>query len=167
MAKKSDNKSFSPRKVSSEKSAHKSETDKLLLENFVALQKVMTHLSQKFDELTRQISELLKLFEDSARVIVKNEIEKKNEDRGDKQLLDTMVSILDQNKVIAKGLTLMYETITDSGSFSKPSFSQVQPIKKISPPQEKRQMIKEDNGYSSSRVSSSPSEDDSFSSMGR
>src|SRR3989344_1092464 len=101
------------KKSSHENLAHQRETERLLVENFVALQKVMANLSQKFDTLTRQISELLKLFEDSAKVIVKNEIEKKKEDRGDKQLLDTMVSILDQNKVIAKGLTLIYESMNE------------------------------------------------------
>jgi len=129
------------------KSPRQRETEKLLVENFVSLQKVMVNLSGRLDKLTREISELLKLFEDSAKVIVKNEIEKKKEDRGDQQLLDTLVSILDQNKVIAKGLTLMYETMTDSAVSHKPSF---QPVKKIAP-LEKKQMIKEENEYSSSR----------------
>ena len=167
MAKKSGEKKVSSKKVHHNPRSHKSETEKLLVENFVSLQKVMTNLSQKFDNLSHQISELLKLFEDSAKVIVKNEIEKKNEDRGDKQLLDTMVSILDQNKVIAKGLTLMYETMTGPGNFSKPSFSQTPLVKKIPPPAEKKQMIKEDQGYSSSRSSVTDSEDNSFSNMER
>ena len=151
------------KKSSHENLSHQRETERLLVENFVALQKVMANLSQKFDTLTRQISELLKLFEDSAKVIVKNEIEKKKEDRGDKQLLDTMVSILDQNKVIAKGLTLMYETIIDSGSFSKQSFGLGSTTSKIISQPEKRQMIKEDRSYSSSINSDSSSIDDSFS----
>ncbi len=122
-------------------------TERLLIENFVSLQKVMVNLSGRLDGLTREISELLKLFEDSAKVIVKNEIEKRKEDRGDRQVLDALVSILDQNKVIAKGLTLMYETMTDSGVSHKPSF---QPVKKIAPP-EKKQVVKEEGEYSSSR----------------
>ncbi len=155
MAKKSGEKKTSSKKVHHVSVSHKSETEKLLLENFVALQKVMTNLSQRFDDLTHQISELLKLFEDSAKVIVKNEVEKKKEDRGDKQLLDTMISVLDQNKVIAKGLTLMYETITDSGNFSKPGVSSVPSpmMRKVSPPLEKKQVVKEDTGYSTSRGS--------------
>jgi len=41
--------------------------EKILIENFVELQKVLTHMSFKFEGLTKQISELLKLFETSAK----------------------------------------------------------------------------------------------------
>lgn len=103
------------KKVSHEKAPAKSrEIEKVLIENFVSLQKIMTHHSARFDILSTQISELLKLFEDSAKILVKGELTKKKEDRGDKQLLETMISVLDQNKVIAKGLTLMYEHMTES-----------------------------------------------------
>jgi len=159
-------------KTSKKKSVHKSankknEHEKMLVENFVALQKVMTHLSGKFDDLSRQISELLKLFEDSAKVVVKGEMERKNENHGEKQMLDTMMSILDQNKVIAKGLTLMYETLTDSGVHSKPTMSSgsiksSEPVKKIPAPVEKKRTVKEDD-YVGSKNLSSFSEDDPFS----
>ena len=36
-------------------------TEKILIENFIALQKVITNLSIKFDKLTNQISSLLEL----------------------------------------------------------------------------------------------------------
>lgn len=109
-------KSSSSRRKSTKSASHKE--IELLVENFVSLQKVMTHMSEKFDHLSRQISELLKLFEDSAKVIVKSEMEKKKEDHSDKQLLDTMISILDQNKVIAKGLTLIYESMDNNSGVS-------------------------------------------------
>lgn len=41
--------------------------ENVLVENFVSLQKVMTNLSLKFDNLTNQISKLLDLFEISAK----------------------------------------------------------------------------------------------------
>ncbi|MBU2612820.1 MAG: hypothetical protein KKB62_03810 [Nanoarchaeota archaeon] len=119
-------------------------TERLLVENFVSLQKVMANLTSKFDELSGQISELLKLFEDSARVIVKNEMAQKKEDKGEKQMLETMLSILDQNKIIAKGLTLMYETMT--GTEEKAPMRSFQKT----PPIEKKKMVKESNSYSSS-----------------
>ena len=129
---------------SQKKSLVSNNTEKLLVENFVSLQKVMANLTSKFDELTGQISELLKLFEDSARVIVKNEMAQKKEDKGEKQMLETMLSILDQNKIIAKGLTLMYETMT--GTEEKP---QIRTFQKT-PPLEKKKMVKETSSYSSS-----------------
>jgi len=89
MAKRGGGKKSSPEAAYKKGLSHARETEKLLVENFVSLQKVLVNLSGKFDELTRQISELLKLFEDSAKVIVRNEMEKKKEDRGDKQILDT------------------------------------------------------------------------------
>jgi len=160
------------KKTSKKKSVRKRATKKndyeeMLVKNFVALQKVMTHLSAKFGDLSHQISELLKLFEDSAKVIVKGEMERKNENNGEKQMLDTMMSILDQNKVIAKGLTLMYETITDSGIPPKPTAGSTQiksseQVKKIPAPVEKKRKVKEDD-YVSSRKLSPFSEDDPFS----
>lgn len=169
MAKKSVGKKSIKKKTSHSKSVPKRNTEKLLVENFVALQKVMTNLSGKFDGLSRQISQLLKLFEDSAKVVVKNEIEKKNDDKGEKQMLDAMVQILDQNKIIAKGLTLMYETLTDNeGSSSKQTMKVVSPptLKKVQAPTEKKRTIKEEDDYSSSRGADSDNSSDLFS-MGR
>ena len=47
--------------------------EKILIENFVSLQKVMTNLSFKFDNLTNQISKLLELFEIYAKDLAKTE----------------------------------------------------------------------------------------------
>ncbi|MCR4327525.1 MAG: hypothetical protein NUV46_03010 [Nanoarchaeota archaeon] len=128
--------------------SHARETEKLLVENFVSLQKVLVNLSGKFDDLTRQISELLKLFEDSAKIIVKNEMEKKKEDKGERELLDTMISVLDQNKVIARGLTLIYESMNGGSS---PQKIQVMPERKEET-LEKRKLVKEDKDYSFSKA---------------
>lgn len=153
MTKKRVTKRASPRKSTRTGASTSSRvTQKLLIENFASLQKVMTHVAGKFDELSGQISELLKLFEDSAKVIVKNEMEKSKENNDDKQILNTMVSILDQNKVIAKGLTLMYETMNNSGSVNSSSESPV----KISPAPKKIK-IKEDSSFAPSlNTASSP-----------
>ena len=48
------------KKVSKEKK--NKELEKVLIDNFVSLQKVMVNLSVKFDDLTNQISKLLELF---------------------------------------------------------------------------------------------------------
>jgi hypothetical protein len=84
-----------------------------LIENFVNMQKVLTNLTLKFDALTENITKLLQIFEISA----KNFIQKTEEgdflkgSSSDRDLLKKIDSLLDQNKTIAKGLTLIEEKI--------------------------------------------------------
>jgi hypothetical protein len=93
----------------------KSESDvrieKALVENFIALQKVMTNLSVKFDNLSDQISKLLQLFEISAKALAEKDFEK-FEKSDNKELLGKLDILLDQNKTIARGLTLIHEKNT-------------------------------------------------------
>jgi hypothetical protein len=81
-----------------------------LIENFVNMQKVLTNLSVKFDVLSDNISRLLQLFEITAKSFIK-----KNDENGftkeDKALVEKLDVLLDQNKTIAKGLTLVEEKI--------------------------------------------------------
>jgi len=83
------------------------ELEKTLVKNLVELQKVHTNLAEKFDKLSKEISHLLALFEMTARSFAKKlppgDIVK------DKEFLDKIDALLDQNKTIAKGLTLMEE----------------------------------------------------------
>jgi len=85
----------------------------ILVENFVSLQKAITNLTVKFDSLSGQISSLLQLFEISAKSFAEKlstgvpDIEK------DKEFLEKLDKLLEQNKVIAKGLTLMEEKMRE------------------------------------------------------
>jgi len=68
-----------PRKKPTEVHYHSTKeikVEKVLIENFVGLQKVMVNLSSRFDELSTQISRLLNLFEVSARAMAKKEFER-------------------------------------------------------------------------------------------
>jgi len=86
------------------------ELQQAILENFVNLQRVLTNLTVKFDGLSDNISKLLQLFEISAKSFIKKQEETGG--RGDeKVMLDRLDTLLDQNKTIAKGLTLMEEKI--------------------------------------------------------
>ena len=113
------------KKPAKKKTAHKKSTRKkttpkkdnskiesALAENFVSFQKVMVNLSVKFDDLTKQISKLLDLFEISAKALAEKDVdlEKNVKDVGamDKKL----DNLLDQNKIIARGLTLMHDKIS-------------------------------------------------------
>jgi seryl-tRNA synthetase len=83
-----------------------------LIENFVNLQKVLTNLSIKFDGLSDNITRLLQIFEISAKSFIrKNEEGFGNTPREDKELLNKLDSLVDQNKTIARGLTLIEEKI--------------------------------------------------------
>lgn len=76
-----------------------------LVENLVSLQKVHIDLAEKFDKLTKEISSLLALFEIAARSFSKHPASKTVET--DKEFLEKIDKLLEQNKTIAKGLTLM------------------------------------------------------------
>ncbi len=90
------------------KRASRADINTALIENFVKLQQVMANLSIKFDGLSDQISKLLQLFEIAAKSFVKKQEDGTSEDRDLLKKLDTM---LEQNKTIAKGLTLIEEKV--------------------------------------------------------
>ena len=107
---------------SKDKGMSKAEIDKALIENFVNLQKVLTNLTVKFDELSTNVSKLLQLFEISAKNFAE-----KNIDSGrssvDQDFLKKLDSLLDQNKVISKGIMLMEERIRNKAT-SSPQFQE-------------------------------------------
>lgn len=86
------------------------EIQESLIENFVNLQRVLTNLTIKFDMLSDNVSRLLQIFEISA----KNFIKKTEEGfpiEGDKELLKKLDTLLEQNKTMSKGITLLEEKI--------------------------------------------------------
>jgi hypothetical protein len=125
----------SSKRKKTKKSSPKSENlQKILIENFVTFQKVMINLSIKFEELSKKISELLDLFEVSAKTLAEKDI---SPERGDetKQIIEKMNTLLDQNKVIARGLTLMHESVSGSaGSGSYETTPPRTPVTRSSPP---------------------------------
>jgi hypothetical protein len=105
--------------------------EKVLIENFIALQKVMTNLAMKFDGLNIQISKLLELFEISAKTLAKKDITL-NKGQSDPKMVDKLDTLLDQNKIIARSLTLLHEIPE-----SMPQPRQIpQPIPQARPPQQ-------------------------------
>ena len=89
------------------------DVEKTLVNNFIALQKVMTNLALKFDDLSNQLSKLLDLFQISAKALAEKDFEvlskKEHED-----ILKRLDNMSEQNKVLAKGLTLLHEPRTQS-----------------------------------------------------
>ncbi|NCO11367.1 hypothetical protein CO038_01620 [Candidatus Pacearchaeota archaeon CG_4_9_14_0_2_um_filter_39_13] len=106
---------MSKKRASEDKSAKKSsKTEKLenkLVENMVELQKLHVNLIEKFDGLAEQVTHLLALFETSAKTFAKSPaIEMASKDH---EFLQKIDKLLEQNKVLAKGLTLMEQKLRE------------------------------------------------------
>ena len=108
-------KTKSVKRKTAKKSSSKSESDKniekVLVENFVSLQKVMTDLSTRFDKLTNQISDLLEIFETSAEALSRKDFKQPqtSDPESHEKIISGLKELSDQNKIIAKGLTLVHE----------------------------------------------------------
>jgi len=93
--------------------------EKALVENFISLQKVMTNLSVSFDNLSSRISKLLDLFELSAKALAEKDFNLQKTTRNDTEIRDKLDGLMDQNKIIARGLTLLHEG-EDAGYTQQP-----------------------------------------------
>ena len=113
MAKKSEKSS------SKQKAMSKAELEQVLLNNFVNLQKVLTNLSIKFEDLSNNISKLLQLFEISAKNFAEKYSGEPGQTSSDKEFLKKLDSLLEQNKTIAKGIMLMEEKVRQRSPSTK------------------------------------------------
>lgn len=112
--------------------------ENILIENFVSLQKVMANLSVKFDDLTNQITRLLQLFEVSAKAVAEKDFDVEKNNKDNLKILQKIESVLEQNRTIARGLSLMHDRIAEpSGYYSQ---SPGQRIITPQPPQQKPQL---------------------------
>ena len=91
--------------VKNKPSIVKNDKDDLLMQNFISLQKVLTNLAVRVDSLTNQTSKLLSLFEISAKSFAQRQGSPINKD--DKEFLEKLDQLIEQNKLIARGITLM------------------------------------------------------------
>lgn len=113
--------------------------ERVLIENFVALQRVLTNLSVKLDNVSGQMSKLLDLFEISAKSLADKDF---NIGGDNKDMVDKLDKLLDQNKILAKGISLMHERIPREQYYpSLPQQAQMQmPPKQPPAPQQQMQM---------------------------
>lgn len=95
-----------------------------LLANNVALQKVTLQLVDVTKQMTERTDRLLSLFEEAAKNIEKAEMKE--------PLTKQLDSLLEQNKVIARGLVLLERYIRDKTSLGlSPSFEQPKRLPKL------------------------------------
>jgi len=91
-----------PKKIKVPDNASEGKTNKLLLENFVALQEALTNIGYETKELNKKIGSLLELFETAAKNF--------QEHPESRSLSAKMDDLIEQNKTIAKSLVLMHKT---------------------------------------------------------
>ena len=99
------------------------------MRDFIGLQKAMTNLSIKFENLSDNISRLLGVLEISAKDYLANK--GKSTPEVDKDLLNKINSLLDQNKTIAKGLVMIEEKVRNK--------AEQQPQQQMQQPQQNQQ----------------------------
>ncbi len=91
--------------------------NKILVENFVSLQKVITKNTERVDFLSVQISKLLQIFEISAKSFAEKNFRPTSVNPADLQkeaeFLSKLNTLLDQNKTIAKGLSLLGDDLKE------------------------------------------------------
>ena len=73
----------------------------------------------KFDDLTRRIDRLLDIFEISAKALAEKEVDF-NKPADNKEIIEKLNNLLDQNKTIARGVALVHEKQT----YTQPQQSQ-------------------------------------------
>lgn len=108
------------------------ELQKKLIENLIELQKANLHMIDKFDKLAKEIAQLLNLFEIAARSFAQQPGNISTEK--DKEFLEKIDRLLEQNKTIAKGLTLMEERIRERVYGPQPIKQQEKSEEKIQMP---------------------------------
>lgn len=102
------------RKTTIKTPAKEDNVQKVLIENFVAFQRVMADMTAKLNSLNDQLSKLLGLFEESAKSLMD-----KNANLGDmgssKEVSEKLNKLLEQNKVLAQGIALLHEANPEPG----------------------------------------------------
>lgn len=116
------------------KKTRDTELEKKLIENSISLQKVLVNVSAKFDNLANQISKLLELFEISAKSLAKRDFKLEKSTKDDERIIQKLDNLGEQNKIIARGLTLMHDRVPEESG--APRLPQAPPRQMPRPPQQ-------------------------------
>jgi Ser-tRNA(Ala) deacylase AlaX len=118
--------------------------NEILIENFTELQKAITNLSLNFNELSKEMSTLLGVFELAA----KTEIEQKQSPEQNIEIIEKLNYLIGQNKSLAQAVLILEERTRkptykelprraiESSLNVRPSM-QMSPISSLNPEQEK------------------------------
>lgn len=127
-----------PRKKTTKKAIKKRVTSKRteskLVEHTLALQKHNLNLIEKVEGLTGRIDAMLQLFESAADALAQKELQVREEDQNTKKMLERLDLLFEQNKIIAKGITLVHDKRQEGPRGPPPILEPLPPPRK-EPPQ--------------------------------
>ena len=95
-------------------STPKMKNEDALIENFVSLQHVLTNLAEKLNKLSENIADLISIFTQAAKSF------EENQPQADTELINKIEAILEQNKIIARGISIIEERTRGQGSRQLP-----------------------------------------------
>ncbi len=110
---------------------HLGKLEEKMIENMNSLQKVQIQVAEKFDGLTKELSKLLGLFETTAQIFAQDPMHQVTEK--DTEFLEKVNQVLDQNKTIARGLTLMEDKLRNREYPELPRYTT--PVREVHAPQ--------------------------------
>lgn len=85
----------------------------LLIENNVALQKVLTTVSTDMRDLTKEMGNLLSIFKEAGKTFGEEKAVEDIRKDEEKALIPKLDELIDQNKTIAKGLILLESALKE------------------------------------------------------
>ncbi|MCX8194290.1 MAG: hypothetical protein N3G19_02940 [Candidatus Pacearchaeota archaeon] len=91
-------------------------TAELLLENTIALQKILTNLATEIKSLNKKVSDILSIFEEASLAF--KEAKEKGitvgaETTMPQEIIEKIDTLVEQNKTIAKGLLLLEKAVRE------------------------------------------------------
>jgi|APSaa5957512622_1039677.scaffolds.fasta_scaffold93225_1 hypothetical protein len=107
-----------------EKRMSAKDREEVLIENFVGLQKAVTNLSVKFEDLSDNIAKLLHILELSAKSFVDDD--SSGNAKGNEVVSQKLNELIEQNRIIAKGMTILEEGIRTSANSNVPQDSNLE-----------------------------------------
>lgn len=94
-----------------EEGLNNADSIKLLLDNSVALQKVMADLALNLNKLTDEMSQVMSLFREFSAGVGEEKAVREVERSNNAELIRKLDSLIDQNKHVSKGLILLESTL--------------------------------------------------------
>ncbi len=85
----------------------------LLIENSVALQKVLTDVASSLNQLTKELRQLLELFKEAGKTLAEDKASQAVAQEEKKAIIDKLDTLADQNRTIARGLVLLESSIKE------------------------------------------------------
>ncbi|MCX8158823.1 MAG: hypothetical protein N3D20_00820 [Candidatus Pacearchaeota archaeon] len=91
------------------KGQKKEDLNATVLENLIQLQKLYADLAENFAKTSQKLDSLINLFESTAKSFASQPQSEENERQ--KEITNMLNQILEQDKIIAKGITIIEEKI--------------------------------------------------------